>query len=286
MTKVSNSQIMDWQKCQKRFYFSQILKLRPKELPVAMSKGLGGHSLFETFFKAMQLGHSYEECISACDSVLVELARTNPAGLDVYRHVLAFGGFAFQQAWSIEHVEEIMMWEIGEGKTFVFTPDLVYRATTGPLKGKLIMLDFKFTGQYWTENELAVYQQLPKYSAYYKKVHNEPIRAAYVVMLNTRATAGATGEKLYLMKPINLDKTKLANITIENELLVDEVVAAKNGERKFLRTVDTYACKMCFFAGDLCPMDLAGHPIERTASIAYDYNDYFDQYEIGRSDRG
>lgn len=280
MTKVSNSQIMDWQKCQKRFDFSQIMKLRPKDFPEPLSRGLGGHSLMEIFFKTMQQGGDYRDCVAACDDVLVTLATDNPSGLSVYRHVLAFGAFALQQEWEIVDVEESMFYNLPDGNTFVFTPDLVVRYTKGVMRGKLGMYDFKFTGQYWTEKEISVYQQIPKYSLYYKLIRGEVIRAGYLVMLNTRAATGATGERLYLIKPVDLNKKKLERIRLENELLVAEVANAKqNPEQVFTRTVDTYACKLCWFGDDICPMDMAGLPIKRTADTNYIVNDYFDQYE-------
>lgn len=286
--KVSNSMMMSAQTCEKRFEFEHIYQIRPKEFPEAMERGLAGHSMMEAFFLKMQEGGTYEQCVEAVNELLPQWLGTSK--VEIYRHVLAFGAYVFQQGWKVVTVEvnrlhplDLYVNRGGEEEEieFAFTADVLFEWTSGPRKGYRFMIDFKFTGQYWTDHELAVYQQLPKYVLYTNEMFPDDIqiRHAGLVMLNTRASKGATGQQLFMLKWLNLDKMKLANVKKENESLAlqtSNLRARLEAGGEALRTVNTYTCKMCFFAKDVCPMQLEGRDITRTIERNYIHNTYFD----------
>lgn len=282
MTKVSHSQITDFQKCHRRFYYSHVLKLAPLDLPVAMEKGLGGHEIMESLLTFYKEGMTYEEAINKMtEEVVIDLAAANSPGLDVYRHCLAFFDFFIRQDWEPVEIEFRRMHEIDDEVTFVYTPDVIYRFKSGPRKGRKGMLDFKFTGQYWTQKEIELYQQQPKYAHYYQKDTDDPIVNASVVMLNTRAGARATGDDLFRISHLDLNKVKVKNIVRAGEDLAHQVADAKENwkESDFHRVSDPYQCKMCWFAEDICPQDLSGIDTTKTRERFYKINDYFDKYE-------
>jgi hypothetical protein len=264
-----------------RYFFAQVKNYLPKELPVAMHRGLDGHEMFEIFFKTMQAGGSYEESVTSLDEIVTRLtSESNFESLKAYRYVLAFGARAYQEGWIPFSVEEHMSYPIGDDE-YVYTPDIVFRWTSGVHRGDLFMLDYKFSAQAWTINELNVYQQGPKYVRYWNLVHgpDEQIRHFGLVNLLTSAAQGATGERLYKINWVPLDKAKLDRIQFENENMVERVATLKrkNGEDQanYMRTVNSFSCKRCFFAGDLCPVSLKGKPIDAYIEKNYRVNDYF-----------
>src|SRR6266540_6624722 len=133
--RISNSQILSLQTCERRFYYEHILKLKPKQFPDAVEGGLFGHEMFEVFFKAMQQEKDFDECAKELNPLL-EGAITHTELLKLYRHVLAFGAYAFQQDWKIVACEESVLFEIEEGLEFAYTPDLIIEWTSGTKKGK------------------------------------------------------------------------------------------------------------------------------------------------------
>jgi hypothetical protein len=288
--KISNSMMVSADKCEKRFEFEHVYQIRPKEFPEPMTRGLAGHDLMEAFFKAMMDGKDYDECVEATNVVLAEKMKETMTVSEIYRHVLAFGAYVFQQGWKPVLVEENKLYPLGisvyrgdelEELEFAFTPDVIFEFTNGPRKGRRFIVDFKFTGQYWSDRELGVYQQLPKYVMYTNRMSDDrPIKHAAIVMLNTRAAKGATGGNLYLLKWIDLKQAKLDNIeheNIEKAMRVAQMrVEGEAGTREFLRTSDTYACKMCFFADDICPAQLSGRDITKMIERNYIHNTYFD----------
>lgn len=284
--KISNSQIQDWQKCPRRFYYAQILKLRPKAFPGAVQRGIDGHSLFEAFFKKALEGGDYDDCVAATNEVLEAFILAGCRdSMSIYRHVLAFGAKFFSMPWKVVSVEvnyvrSSVTYEpfSGEEIDFAFTPDLIVEWTNGPKRGQQFMLDFKFTGQYWSPGEIAVYQQVPKYIRQYNLLTGSNIFSGVVVQLNTRASATATGEQLFRMSWLKITTAKLNRIEAENTILMQEVATAKimNSPDAYVRTVDTYQCKMCFFAEDLCPMELEGRDPKRVIERNYVKNTYFE----------
>jgi hypothetical protein len=290
--KISNSQVLSLNKCEKRYDFEHVQTLKPLSYPEPMMRGLMGHDMMEAFFRTMAEGKSYEDCAKAINPLLEEATKTGQTELlNVYRHVLAFGAYAFAEEWKIVLCEEGQHWMVNENIEFVFKPDLVIEFTKGPRRGNQAVLDFKFTGQYWSKREINMYQQVPKYFIYLRKVDPEKwkkLRNGGVVMLNTRAAAAATGLGLFKIEWLNLNKQKLATIEKEHEEYLTRIYAIHRfpgWEPK--RTVDSYACKLCFFADDLCPFDLEGKDTSRLLKFGYEINTYFtDNYGANNDSSG
>lgn len=275
---VSNSDIYSYQKCERRFYYERILELRPKEYPSAMEIGTFGHKLMEEFFTVLLEGGTYEDAAHATGQHLI--AEINhPERTKIYRHVLAFGAYFLQQPWKLIAIEEKGNHPVAPGREFGFTPDLIIEFTQGPKRGQQAVMDYKFTGQYWNDRQLNTFQQIPKYIIYKNERDGTNIRTGGVVMLNTRAAENATGQQLFLIKWVPITKKKLETIKYENEILVERVapffaMPPENAERLVVRTVDHYNCKMCWFADDLCPMDMDGRDTSRVIERNYIKNDY------------
>lgn len=282
---VSHSNMKSMQKCEMKFYFDVKLNLRPKKWPDPVTKGILGHDMMEEYFKARLAGATYDEAAAVVTAWLGDQITANPTdivlleGSRLLRHVLAFGAYVDGQPWRVLEVENNETAIIDGDKEFGYTPDLVLEWISGPRRGLPFVLDYKFTGQYWNERQLATVQQMPKYLIYYNKKNGTKMRHAGIVMLNTRAAADAKGNQLFLLKWLNISKTKLENIERENEILVKRLepffkMDADEYKAQAVRTTDENACKMCWYADDICPMDLNGQDIKSTIKANYEINDY------------
>lgn len=269
--RVSHSQMSTFQKCEMRFYFEYILKITPVAKPEALQRGIDGHMMMEVALKAKAEGKTYEEAIAAIEPLLLELMKDDSPALHVYRHVLAFLDEVYREEWEPVFVEEDFMFELEPELWFLIKPDVIFRWTKGPRKGQLFMLDFKFTGQYWTELQLAVDKQLVKYAHYVSLIIGEKIRHIGLVMLNTRAKTGATGKNLYLMKWLPNSPKKMLRVANDTITLANRVQDAKENwvMEEYTYSNDTFGCKMCPFGEDICPMSMMGQPIERTVAALY-----------------
>jgi hypothetical protein len=98
-------------------------------------------------------------------------------------------------------------------------------------------------------------------------------------MLNTRANSNDTGNKLFLLKWLPVSKTKLETIERENEILVKRLepffrMTPEEYKAQAIHTTDEHACKTCWYADDICPMDMNGLDIKSTVEANYMVNDY------------
>lgn len=281
-TIVSNSDIETFQKCERMFYYSRIMKVRPKSFPIFIDRGIFGHTLMEVGFQALLDGATVEEAIQKTGEPLIELMESdNPDKAElmkVYRHVSVFLGFTQQEdvGWKPIALEDKAMWPLNDDLVYAFTPDIVIEFTRGLSKGQRAVLDYKFLGQYMTETAIDMAQQIPKYIIYRNKMNpDEKIRQGAFVQLNTRAKADAVGHQLFLIKWVKPSKTRLERIEWENEQLVERVADSYKKEPKaFLRTVNKDVCDRCFFGKDLCPAEFDGKPIEKILEREYVKNDY------------
>lgn len=297
MPIVSNSDIETSQKCERMFYYARILRLRPRELSPWLKRGSFGHECMETGFQVILDGGTPEDASKAIAAgplkTLLESGDPDTAEMmKVYRHVITFIEFSQRDDvnWRPVALEDTGMWNITAGNqttkertqdfphdlVFAYTPDLIIEFTQGLYKGQHAVLDYKFLGQYMTEVAVNMAQQIPKYIIYRNKQHTDfKIRRGAFVQLNTRATAEATGHKLFLVKWIEPNKHRLQRIEFENERLVERVAALYDKpQEELLRTVNKDVCDKCFFARDLCPAEFDGRPIDKIIQREYVRNEY------------
>lgn len=292
MTIVSNSEIETYQKCERMFYYSRVLRLRPKALPVFIRRGSFGHDLMEHGFQALLDGGTVDDALQAAAVPLTQLMESDDKDkadlMGVYRHVTTFITWTQSEevGWKVVALEDRGMWNISQNREmkdgdpetdliFGYTPDIIIEFTHGQLRGQHAVLDYKFVGQYMTEETINMAQQIPKYIIYRNKTKTDfKIRRGAFVQLNTRATATDKGHKLFLVKWVTPSAKRLERIERENELLAQRVASAYGGlSEQFLRTVNKDVCGRCFYY-ELCTNELDGKPIEKIMDREFKHNDY------------
>lgn len=279
--KISHSDVKSMNKCEYRWYYERYKNLMPiGGYPEVMEVGTFGHSLMEEAFKVIQAGGTYEEAATASGQLLVNVT-DSLLKMKVYKNVLGFVAWFLEQGLRVVDIEDKQSYPVAPGVEFGFTPDITAEHTVGPLRGSLSIMDYKFTGQYWSDREINMFQQVPKYGLYKSLRTGLNISRGAVVMLNTRADAGATGNKLFLVKWIPFNKKRLENLRRENESMMRRIHSIKqygdtHGEEKMkellVHTGDEKACKFCFFADDLCPMEFDGRDVSKVIARNYRQN--------------
>ena len=283
------------QKCERMFYYARILRLRPKQLFPWLKRGSFGHDCMETGFQVIIDGGTEQEAaeVIAAGPLQRLLDSGDPDTAEmmkVYRHVITFISFTQTDKinWRPVALEDTGMWNLDkkvehvkiEGESiddlvFAYTPDLIIEFTQGLYKGQHAVLDYKFLGQYMSEDAVNMAQQIPKYIIYRNKVHTDyKIRRGAFIQLNTRATPDATGHKLFLIKWVEPSKKRLERIEYENEEWVGRVASLyAKPQEQLLRTVNKDVCDKCFFT-ELCSTEFDGKPIEKIIQREYVRNEY------------
>ena len=275
MTTISNSEIGTYQRCPKRFHFERILRLVPRQMPEPLALGTFGHSLVEAGMRSlMENPDNFELAQEAVNAEL--LNAPDMSFMKIYRSVLYFLNMTIENGYRPVAIEEKLKVPVADGLEFGFQPDLIMEFTKGLSRGSLGVIDYKFTGQYWNDRETNMFIQGFKYAAYWNEVYGTNLRHVGIAMFNTRAKADDTGTKLFLLKWPTLTKQTLENVKIENEYMLKQLKPYFDNpdEQVFPRTVNKMECKLCPFADDACPMELAGKDITKVLERNYTHNTY------------
>lgn len=272
---ISNSNIDTYQSCEMRAFFSYKLALQPVESNVAISMGVLGHSLMELYFQAIIEGQTRSEATA----IITEKAFTSLTNqFDVNKTLsLATNMISWieDHHWTPVAAEQTFKIDLPNGHTFAMTVDGIFRRESGIKKGSLVLVDYKFTGQYWTDNEVNVAQQVTKYAAYLNKYKFYNIKDVAYMMANTRSNL-KDPDKMLKIKWAPYSEERANRIIEENEKLMDRYAQFYNNVtmKTALHAVKPYVCKICPFAKDICPMDLDGKSLDRTIEINYEPNEY------------
>lgn len=282
---VSNSEMDTLTKCERMFYYSHGLGIQPKEMSLSLRIGIFGHKLQKAFWRNILAGEQFDKATQEMGQLILE-SLDEPEVTKILRNALAFVDWAYnEQGWRPVEVEEVHFFRMTDDLDFAMTPDGLFKFSKGINKGRYFVGDFKHVAQYFSENQLVGYQQVPKYVRFLNEYSPYKVTMGCVIMLNTRAPV-THDRNLFTVKWINMNQAKLDRIAVENFRIANHLAALKQlpisqMEESVNRTVNHYTCKLCSFA-DLCNLDFLGKDSSRLQAVAYEQNEY--SYEGMRQD--
>lgn len=283
---ISNSELDTDQKCNLRAYYAHGMEIRRKDLGEPLERGIYGHKLFEKYWLARLDGLVHTDALQRVFEFHIpeSLRIARPAVTSVLAQVQAALDWFNSEGIVPVEVETVKKYPIeglfirGRQVVFCLTPDLVAMATKGQHKGQLIVVDYKFAGQYWSKKAIDNFQQIDKYTLFLNKFENYGVRRGLLLQVNTRSNASASAQ-VFLPKWLYPTKKKMDQIWHENLILLK-----RYGEKKALeleewksispRVLNPKTCDFCPFSEDLCPQEFEGRPVATTLKAHYRKNDY------------
>ena len=161
---------------------------------------------------------------------------------------------------------------------FGMTLDLLVEVTTGPLRGQVLVVDHKFCYNFFTNEEIEMNSQLPKYIVTLRELGFN-VRKAVLNQIRYRGDI-KDGNKLFRRSYVSPSPTRLSAIMEEqlkvSELVLDRVRMPVSEYRRIARrSMSKRNCGMCSFRGP-CSMELDGRELEasRALSLHYTENTY------------
>jgi PD-(D/E)XK nuclease superfamily len=288
---ISNSELDTDQKCDFRAYLAHGEELQRQDLGEALSRGIYGHKLFEIYWKARLQGLNHQdsynemfkfhvnETMRLMQSEVTNVIEQVTAALEWF-HTFGYVPIETEQVHNYAlpgrfHHSKFGPYEL----VFCMTPDTVLEGTKAEHdKGSRIVVDYKFTGQFWNEAKRRLYRQLPVYKYFLNRRDSMGISRSLLLQLNTRSNRSAKAD---LFKPAWIPSNKH-----KEERFYDETIELMHryAEKKLMplsewaqratRTIYTENCTWCPFAEDLCPQLLEGSPVATTIKAFYRKNDY------------
>jgi len=161
---ISNSEVTTWVTCQRRYYYTYDLKLRPKVYSAPLSRGLIGHEVLQAYYSALQSGASKSAAIQVAKSVMQTYG--NSADFDLVFELSAildnYWNMVDDSDWEILGVENQHELDLGWGANYVMRYDLLVRIKS---LNQIAIVDHKFVYDFWSNDDVALSPQFPKYMA-------------------------------------------------------------------------------------------------------------------------
>lgn len=277
MRNISNSEVASWLKCQRKYHYEYILDLEPKVLSGPILKGNLIHAMLEAYYLGKMDSYTEEECRQAAQHVVnLEVMKRdcNIAELGKTRDLVMayFDCFATDDdlRYEVIGVETKFKVPIPEyGFNIVGTIDLVLRDMED---NKYIGVDHKSSYNFWTDDQIQVSGQFPKYM-FGLRNRGFDVKSFMVNQIRTREFK--SGNELFRRTMIRPSDKRIAAVIQQHFNAGQQIMnyRADPDKNKTIPIYDKFLCANCPFFS-LCDSDTEGAPIQHL--IATDYQEHED----------
>jgi len=261
--RLSHSAIEAYNACEKRFEFAHIDKLAPKETPQQLALGSYVHKVFEVFFLSIKAGEPDNMAmIKALQVAYQDIGFFDKVG---NRMIYWFENVWPNLGWKILEVEATYYLPLNAQEEYPFTVDLIIE-----VNGQIAIVDHKSTADFYDENIVDIYPQLPKYAGALRalKERGYDVKIAYYNFIRTRPYMKDMAATTAIV-PV-----KLTNVRIQNSFKehFESLKKIREHEGPYVRSFGNN-CKYCPFI-DLCQLEMNGKDSTSLKAIGYKENEY------------
>jgi hypothetical protein len=279
MPTISNSEVDTFLQCRRRHYYRFGLGLEPVSNSLALDRGLIGHKALEHYYIAKHAGKDKDECIQAAHTYLNGILITDLDNInlsqvifELKRQIIRYAEHRWDEPWDIISVEQEFRAPIGEDLFFGMKTDLVVRLLTGEHKGNIVVVDHKWTYNFWSPDDFKYNVQIPKYVATIKGAGTFVSRGI-INEIRYRELKNPTYEDEFRRTPIIPSGTVLRAVMAEQVVLSEKIAKIKRlpvaeQSRKATRNMNKNVCKFCPFKGP-CYSELQGLDVSTTLATRF-----------------
>lgn len=274
----SSSEVDTFLDCQRKHYYAYALGLESKAgYAGALSHGNLGHRAWESYYRTLLDGGSWED---AYEQGAIRIGREYARGIYESKSVgIVSTRFAqYTEAHKVEEfrvlgVEETFKVPIDSDNELAFTVDLLVEYTKGPFKGEVAPLDFKWTYNFWSEDEKLMHPQFPKYVWGLRQM-GYTVNRAIIDMIRYREDATVA------FRRDGVPITHLrADLVMEEHLKVQKKIRALTSlpvieyDREATSRYNRKNCEKCEFMA-LCNMRLSGKDTTKSQTAFFKGREY------------
>lgn len=294
---VSNSEAAD-SGCMRKWWYAHhpAVHLAPKTMGPALTRGIIGHKVLESFYLDIKAEVDYDEAAQKAMTWLLDESRKamllgdsdKLESLNYLRKVLEryFEHYKSDiEHWEILDVEAFHLLE-WDGEDSVYLPmkiDLVIYQRGGKFKGEISPVDHKFTNDFWNQWKLRLNSQLPLYiralrSTRYRKVGATVVKRSIVNQIRTREIVDPYPHQLFKRAFIEADATVMRNVFdnhLKTALEVSRIKRMPPGDA-FQETTAMWGSSNCQFCNfkSLCATQLEGGNVDSMVAAEYEKSTY------------
>lgn len=196
---ISNSEVDSFLTCERKHLFAFGFKKEAKRTSRSLSIGIVGHEILAEYYRALQGGANKGLAEQAAMKHLTGILRKDvydPEALTVVHALISryIAQDTLAGNTKILEVETDFYLPINKDYWYAMRLDLLVEALVGSQRGNVLLVDHKFTYDFYTYDDLKLNPQMPKYVSAVRFA-SYPVSDAYINQIRTRFPAHLIGKK-------------------------------------------------------------------------------------------
>lgn len=240
---ISYSEVDSFNQCQQKHHYAHEDKLTSATHSVGLSRGTAGHLFMETFFKALLAGNAAEDAKTDAINAVVSMN----SSMDIMALCIEWVDKVWPTlGWKIVAVEIEVRLSVSPTLVYPCKVDLVVE-----IDGELVLVDHKFLYDFYTQNLIDIFPQMPRYMVNLQ-ANGLPVKYAIYNMIRTRKVNNI--EDRFQRLQTRPNKARLKQAITEQIHTMKQI---EKGVEFPTHTANKMNCGNCQFS-DLCASELRG----------------------------
>jgi hypothetical protein len=286
---ISHSEVETYLLCEQRhFYafgdntFGPLVGLEPNKVSDALYRGIVGHDALGAFYQYIKDGCDYEDAKKmSAQALMIWSTKPNPhydilADLNsrLLPRYFEYARRKFDEGWRPEYVEHEFQLKFKVDDVeyiYPFKPDVIMRDPAG----NLWVWDHKFVYNFYTQDEINLLPQIPKYIGALRALGLH-IKGGYYNQIRHREVKDL--DKHNRLDPFVPTDARVVNAFKQQIRVMERIAGLKSGlisdwEDSNNRTLNGMVCKTCSFKY-LCATQLNGSDGKLMRQVEFSPNSY------------
>lgn len=284
----SNSEAKTFQACERQWWYAFAMRLKPRQLSNPLSYGILGHAALETYYDVLQNGGKWTDAYQAAYITIMSYLNKPVNELigdegDIAQVVAdrfsRYAGHYQADDFKVIGVEKELRMPLYDGMEYALKADLLVEFHRGPYRGEVVIIDHKWTYDFWSTLAVQLHPQMPKYIKV-ARYNGYPVKRAIINQIRYRQFSEPYPEISQLVYRQPCEPTEKAIeehwrdqqiLSKRIELLTRQDVVSSG--TLVTRSTDREKCRNCAF-NLICKMEMYGEDAGPTIRSAFVPNDY------------
>lgn len=283
---ISNSEVDARLTCERKHLFSFIFERESKHKSRSLNIGIVGHEVLAIYYKALQAGLSRADAEQEAMKYLTKLfmAEEYPPDDLATVHIL-ISRYIAQDTLAgnvrILEVETDFYLPINNDYWYAMRLDLLVEALVGSMRGKVLLVDHKFTYDFYSTDDLKLNPQMPKYVVAVRNA-GYPVHEAYINQLRTRFPSHLIPKKgnedLFSRMPVGITRERVKSALSHQMKMSERIIEFRKMPLELqieesVPVLNKMICRNCPFK-NACEMVEDGMSVERALGPEYKKRTY------------
>lgn len=283
---ISNSEVDARLTCERKHLFSFIFEREAKHKSRSLNVGIVGHEVLAVYYKALQAGLTKHGSEQEAMKYLTKLFEANEYPLDDLATVhILISRYIHQDSLAgnvrILEVETDFYLPINKDYWYAMRLDLLVEALAGSRRGQVLLVDHKFTYDFYSEDDLKLNPQMPKYAIAVRNA-GYPVRDAYINQIRTRFAShlvpNKSDEDLFRRASVNLTPERVKSALKHQMRMSERIIELRKMPLELqiedsVPVLNKMICRNCPFK-NACQMVEDGMSVQRALGPEYKKRTY------------